>query len=844
MKLSGKKIWLAGMIICGLGSVSLAYVLWDYQWPVGSNVTFYVNENTAQVPNELAAVNSAAGTWNAIYPAGLTMTYSGTTSVTTHVNDGSNNVYWDDEGSTGTLATAWAWFAGSTFIDTDMVFNDYYDWSTSGEGGTYDIETVALHEFGHWVGLDHSTPGIMAPTYGGEERSVDSDARAGFEAMYGGGGSTDPVIALDTTNMNFSGSDSDTFNVRNSGQGTLNYLVNVNRSWMSVSPSSGSSTGEWNMIDVTADSSGLAAGDYSGTISVTSGDASNSPQEIDVTLSVEEPPPDPTIELDASNINFSESESDSFRIRNSGRGTINFQVNVNRGWMSVLPSSGSSDGEWNVITLTVDSSGLAAGDYSGTISVTSGEASNSPQEINVTLSIEDRPPSVSITSPPAGNIEREIISIEAEASDDFGVEKVEFYIDNDLRKTDTSPPYDYDWDAGPLSPGDYTIKAVAYDTIDQTDEDSIILTITDLSPSVSITSPPEGEIKTKVVTIEATASDDYGVNKVEFYVGNDLQKTDTSPPYDFDWDTSLYTWGDYTIKAKAYDTINQTDEDSVILTIPEDKPPSVTISSPPDGMTVVETVTISANASDDNGVKKVEFYVDNVLSKTDGNAPYTYEWNPDPFTSGFHTIKALAYDTIDQTDEDSIRLKVDKPPNVTLTSPVSGTDVSGLVKIAATAVDDYGIKEVLFYVNMIQHSVDTGIPYTFDWNTNTVQNGNYGIDAVATDLMDQTDQDTISLYVIPHPPENFSAVKKENSSFLLEEHINALTWQAHGLNRDISKYKIYQVVDGNLISLSEVSGATFEYWHRDVERNEEYSYVLTAVDANGREGETTSVVVQ
>ncbi len=740
MKLSGKKIWLAGLIICGLVSISVAYGLWGYQWPLGSNVAFYINPNTAQVPDELAAVSAAADTWNAIYPAGLTFQYQGSTSSTTKSSNGENAIAWDNEGDNGTLATAWAWYVGSTFTETDMVFNDFYNWTTS--GAQYDIETVALHEFGHWVGLDHSSTGIMTPSYSSIDRSIDSDARAGFEAMYGGG------------------------------------------------------------------------------------------------------PTGPTIDLDTTNMNFSENGSDTFKVRNSGEGTLNYQVNDNQGWMSVSPSSGSSGGSWDVITVTVDSSGLGAGDYTGSVSVTSGDASNSPQEVDVTLSIRDRPPSVSITYPSGGNIEKAIVSIEAEASDDFGVNKVEFYVDNALQKTDSSPPYDYDWDPRPLSSGDYTIKARAYDTINQTNEDSIILTITDRRPSVSITSPPEGEIQTKVVTIEVAASDDYGVNKVEFYVNNALQKTDTSPPYDYDWDTGPYSWGDYTIKAKAYDTINQTDEDSIILTIPEDKPPSVTISSPADGVTVIKTVTINANASDDNGVKKVEFYVDNSLSKTDGNAPYTFEWNPDPFTSGFHTIKVLAYDTIDQTDEDSIRLKVDKPPDVTLTFPASGTDVSGLVKIAATAVDDYGIKEVLFYVNMIQHRVDTSSPYTFDWNTDTVQSGNYSIDAVATDLMDQTDQDTISLYVVPHPPEIFSAVKKENSSVLLEEYMNVLTWQAHGLNREISKYRIYQVVDGNLTFLSEVSGDTFEYWHRDIEKDKRYSYVLTAVDANGKEGGETSIDVQ
>jgi hypothetical protein len=78
----------------------------------------------------------------------------------------------------------------------------------------------------------------------------------------------------------------------------------------------------------------------------------------------------------------------------------------------------------------------------------------------------------------------------------------------------------------------------------------------------------------------------------------------------------------------------------------------------------------------------------------------------------------------------------------------------------------------------------------------------------------------------------------------LEEHVNVLTWQAHGLNREISKYKIYQVVDGNLTFLSEVSGDTFEYWHRDVEKDKRYSYALTAIDANGKEGGETSIDVQ
>lgn len=560
MKPSGKKIWLTGIIICGLVSVTLAYVLWGMQWPVGSDVGFYINPNTAQVPDELSAVSSAANTWSAINPAGLVLQFQGTTSSTTASYNGENAVAWDNEGSNGTLATAYVWSAGGIIFETDMVFNDFYNWSTS--GATYDIETVALHEFGHWVGLDHSSSGIMTPSYSGIQRSVDSDARAGFEAMYGSA-PAGPTIELDKTSLSFLGAGTDSFNVRNSGEDTLNYQVNSNRSWLGVSPGSGSSSGEWDEFQVSTDTSGLGVGDYSGTISVTSGGASNSPQYL-----------------------------------------------------------------------------------------------------------------------------------------------------------------------------------------------------------------------------------------------------------------------------------------SVYLTIPDDLPPTITITSPSNNTVVTSTVTIKASASDDNGVEKVDFFVDNEFKKSVFSPPYNWEWNPSVYSSGFHTVMARAYDTIHQTADASVNLKVDKPPEVTLTSPASGTDVSGTVLVEASASDDFGISNVRFYIHNVLKKTDTAAPYDYVWETSLFQNGNYEVKAEVVDIVNQTDQHTITNYVLPHPPENFSAVKMNNSSVLLEEYINVLTWQAHGLNREISKYKIYQVVDGNLTFLDELSGNTFIYWHRDVDKDKMYSYVLTAVDANDKEGEEASVDVQ
>jgi hypothetical protein len=82
-----------------------------------------------------------------------------------------------------------------------------------------------------------------------------------------------PVLSLSTASLKQScehGQDasSQSFEVWNSGQGTLTYGVNEYVTWLSVSPGSGSSTGEHDVINVNYHTSGLSPGTYSTNISV------------------------------------------------------------------------------------------------------------------------------------------------------------------------------------------------------------------------------------------------------------------------------------------------------------------------------------------------------------------------------------------------------------------------------------------------------------------------------------------------------------------------------------------------------------------------------------------------
>ena len=93
-----------------------------------------------------------------------------------------------------------------------------------------------------------------------------------------------------------------------------------------------------------------------------------------------------------------------------------------------------------------------------------------------------------------------------------------------------------------------------------------------------------------------------------------------------------------------------------------DDPPTVSITSPSPGATVSGTVNVTADASDDNGVDKVEFSIDGELKSTDTTSPYEYSWDTTAETEGSHSITAKAYDTIGQTATDSINVTVDNVP--------------------------------------------------------------------------------------------------------------------------------------------------------------------------------------
>ncbi|MCK5058792.1 MAG: SBBP repeat-containing protein, partial [Candidatus Aminicenantes bacterium] len=107
--------------------------------------------------------------------------------------------------------------------------------------------------------------------------------------------------------------------------------------------------------------------------------------------------------------------------------------------------------------------------------------------------------------------------------------------------------------------------------------------------------------------------------------------------------------------------------DGFVAKLTDDFPPTVTITSPGNGAVVCGTVRIRAEASDDVGIKRVDFYIDGELIGRNNHAPYYYDWESFRFQNGSHAIKAEAVDTVEHKTTDEIMVKTQ---NVILTLSV------------------------------------------------------------------------------------------------------------------------------------------------------------------------------
>ncbi|MGH9630905.1 MAG: BACON domain-containing protein [Bryobacteraceae bacterium] len=174
---------------------------------------------------------------------------------------------------------------------------------------------------------------------------------------------------------------------------TTNATTTSGGNWLSVTPASGTTPGS---LTVNVNGTGLAAGTYNGTIAVSGGSASQ--LSIPVTLTVSSTA---ALTLAPASLTFDHiigqpaPATQTVAVGSSGE-AISFTAataTTNGGaWLGVDPVSGTSPANLNVLA---NPTGLAAGEYTGTVTISGTGATNSPQTVNVTLKVSAvQPPAI------------------------------------------------------------------------------------------------------------------------------------------------------------------------------------------------------------------------------------------------------------------------------------------------------------------------------------------------------------------------------------------------------------------------------------------------------------------
>jgi hypothetical protein len=472
-------------------------------------------------------------------------------------------------------------------------------------------------------------------------------------------------------------------------------------------------------------------------------------------------------------------------------------------------------------------------------------------EVDTALPPDTASPTVQITAPLDGESVSGSVAVEVTASDDRGMARVELAVNGALETTLTSAPWTWTWDVSGLQGGPYTLQATAFDEAGNEAFDEVTVQVLgacgangDCPPSsVSFITPVDGAEVCGVVTLEAAATDDTGVVKVVFSADGVSFGVAESAPFQRDWDTTGVVNGIHVLRAEAFDETDQSSFAEVSVTVTNlggdcDNDPNVKLVSPEvpegdDAAFVTGVVEVKADASDDVGVTKVQFFVDNGLLSEDSSIPYKLDWDTDEFDEGVHTLKAIAHDTAGQTATVQMQVVVDRtPPTLTLTAPLDLAVLADAVAFTADASDNFSMMDVRFVVDVEGDALEFvavgDAPYTGEIDTASVESGQYDARAIAQDKAGLTTEETRSIW-LDRPP---------SLSFVAPSEGETVTGPISVALDATDDFGIVDVAFSGMEQLLSRTGENTWMWSPPFEYGP-YELAATATDARGQQAEAS-----
>jgi hypothetical protein len=369
------------------------------------------------------------------------------------------------------------------------------------------------------------------------------------------------------------------------------------------------------------------------------------------------------------------------------------------------------------------------------------------------------------------------------------------------------------------------------------------------SPTVNITAPLSSANVSGTINVTANASDNVAVAGVQFLLdGSNLGAEDVAPPYSIPWNTVTASNGTHVLSAKARDAAGNTTTSTTVSVTVDNIAPVVNITAPSAG-NVNGSVTINANATDNNAIAGVQFLLNgNNLGSEDLTAPYSFTWNTTTVNDSDYVLTAKARDVAGNiTTSSAVAVHVMnhlpdlEAPTVNVTSPTGG-EVLGTINITANANDNIGVVGVQFLLNGASLGTeDASAPYSISWNSLNVANGNYTLTAKARDAGGNITISSEVLVTVNNPPDAEVPVVNITSpaAGTLAGTINISATATD----NASVVGVQFLLNGNPLGVEDLSAPYTMSWNSKTISNGTYTLTAAARDATGNIGTSADVII-
>lgn len=178
--------------------------------------------------------------------------------------------------------------------------------------------------------------------------------------------------------------------------------------------------------------------------------------------------------------------------------------------------------------------------------------------------------------------------------------------------------------------------------------------------------------------------------------------------------------------------------------------PAVSIASPTGGK-VAGVVPVDINYSDNVGVTRADFYVNNQLVASDSLAPFAFAWDTAGKADGSYTLSVQAYDAAgNKGTSPSVVVSIGNDgiaPTISSFNLADGMTVSPSKQVvAATATDNQGVAKTSLVIDGKEVAVALGGSLSYNWNTRKLAKGAHVVTVRVADNAGNLANKSVTVY--------------------------------------------------------------------------------------------------